>query len=90
MEHSIPKTPHALATMNDEAIRATVAAKFALNPEEVALLAGDEDGAYFSEETPGLLCCLVIGMKDGFLYLVTGEVDSEGAHLNNLKCDIVA
>ena len=90
MEHSIPKTPHALATMNDEAIRSAVASRFALNPEEMTLLVADEDGVYFSEETPGLLCCLVVGMKEGFLYLFTGEVDAEGAHLNNLKCDIVA
>lgn len=84
------KTSHAIAAMNEELIRGVAASKFALHPEEMMLLLTDEDGVYFSEETPGLLCCLVVGMQDGFLYLVTGEVDADGVHLKNLKCDIVA
>lgn len=86
----LQKKPHDLARENEELLKKQLISKFSLTTEEVKLLLDEEDGVYWSEENPELLCCLAVGTQDGFLYLVTGEVDAKDMSLKNLQCDIVA
>ena len=64
-------------------------ANFSVSSDELKLLL-KEDGVYWSKEEPDTLCCLVVGKKNGFLYLVTGEVGADRKNLQNFKCSIVA
>lgn len=83
------QTPHELARKNEAVIKEAIGRKFSILPEDLSLLTNDEDGVYFSEESPHTLCCIVVGKKNGFLYLVTSEVAPENQELKNLKCDII-
>ncbi len=79
-----------MAEINSERIKSQIAVKFALVPEEIDLLSDEEDGVYWSEDVPGWWCCLAVGAREGFLYLVSAEVDADGVTLKNFKCEIVA
>jgi hypothetical protein len=83
-------SPHDLAKRFEQEIKETIAKKFSIDDRYLSLLLEDEDGAYWSKEEPGTLCCLVVGEKDGHLYLVTAKLAQEGKNLDNLKCDVIS
>lgn len=82
--------PHDIAKIFESAIRDKVSEKFSTSLEDLSLLLDDEDGVYVSQEDPDTLCCFVVDQKSGFLYLVTGKLDSDRKQLENLKADIVS
>lgn len=92
MEQDNQKTinPHELAKLFETQIKGVVAEKFSISPDDLALLLEDKDGVYLSQEEPDILCCFVVGQKNGFLYLVTGKIEENGKSLTNLKSDIVS
>ena len=92
MEQDNQKTisPHELAKTFVAQIKGVVAEKFSISPDDLALLLEDKDGVYLSKEEPDTLCCLVVGQKNGFLYLVTAKITGGGGSLDNFKCDIVS
>jgi len=86
-EKTIP--PRELANKFELKIRGAVAKKFASDERYLSLLE-DEDGVYWSQEEPGTLCCLVVGEKDGHLYLVTSRLAEDGKNLSDFKCDVIS
>lgn len=82
--------PHELARTFEAQIKNTVSEKFSVPLDDLNLLLEDEDGVYLSREETGTLCCLVVGQKNGFLYLVTAKIEEGGKNLINLKSDIVS
>lgn len=82
--------PHGLAKVFESQIKDVIARKFSVEPRDLALLFEDKDGVYLSQEEPDTLCCLVLGQKNGFLYLVTGKLEEDGQKITNLKTDIVS
>ena len=82
--------PHELAKFFEFQIKEVVAEKFSVSPDDLSLLLEDKDGVYLSQEEVNTLCCLVVGQKNGFLYLVTGKVEEDGKSLTNLKSDIIS
>lgn len=83
-------SPHELAEKFEREIKETVAKKFAADGNYLSLLLKDEDGAYWSREEEGTLCCLVVGEKDGHLYLVTAKMTEDGGRLTDFKCDVIS
>ena len=82
--------PHELARSCEYQIKEVIAKKFSVSPDELELLLGDKDGVYMSQEEPNTLCCLVVGRKNGFLYLVTGKIEENGKSVTGLKTDIIS
>jgi hypothetical protein len=85
----IPLTPHHLAQEHAVLLKDSVAQKFGITPENIDLLLDNADGVYLSKEDPNTLCCLATDQKNGFLYLITGKIDSTGKILSDFICDIV-
>ena len=82
--------PHELAKTFESQIKGVIAEKFSVALDDLTLLLEDKDGVYLSQEEPDTICCLVVGQKNGFLYLVTAKVEEGGKSLTNLKSDIVS
>ena len=76
--------------MFEPQIKRVVSEKFSVDPDDLEALIGDKDGAYLSKEEADTLCCLVVGRKSKFLYLVAGKVAKDGKDLTNLRADIVS
>ncbi len=83
-------SPHDLAKRFEREIKETIAKRFSIDDKYLSLLLEDEDGVYWSKEEPGALCCLVVGEKDGHLYLVTAEITKDKENLDNFKCDVIS
>lgn len=81
---------HELAKKFEFQIKGVVAEKYSLTSGELSLLLEDKEGIYLSKEEPDTLCCFVVGQKNGYLYLVTANIDEEGKNLNKFKCDIIS
>ena len=82
--------PGELAKMFEPQIKRVVSEKFSVAPDDLETLIGDKDGAYLSKEEADTLCCLVVGRKSKFLYLVAGKIAKDGKDLTNLRADIVS
>jgi len=82
--------PRELAKKFEIEIKDYVAKKFAINQSELSLLLEDEQGAYFSKQEPNSLCIFVVGVKNGYLYLVTAELEGGGQGLLKFKSEIVS
>jgi len=82
------RNPYTLANKFAPEILGAVSAEFNLM-EEVSLLSEDESGIYMSKEEPDMLCCLVLGNKNGHLYLVTGKVSTDGKVLSDFKTAVI-
>ena len=82
--------PHKLAKIFESQIKDVVLEKFSIAPDDLTLLLEDKDGVYLSQEESDTLCCLVLGQKNGFLYLVTGKIEEDGKSLTNIKSDVVS
>ncbi len=82
--------PHELAKSFEVQIKGAVVKKFSVPQDDLSLLLGDKDGVYLSQEEPNTLCCLVVGKKNGFLYLVTGKVEGGKNQLSDFKSDIIS
>lgn len=83
-------SPHELAKKFEHEIKEVIVKKFFVSFKELSILIKDEDGVYWSEEEPGTLCCLVVGARNGHLYLVTAKASKDGEKLDNFKCDTVS
>ncbi len=83
-------SPHGLAKTFESFIKRVIAEKFFLAPEDLLLLSEDKDGIYVSKEDPNILCCLVVGQKNGYLYLVTAKMIEGGKSLDTFRCDIIS
>jgi len=83
-------SPHELARKFEFQIKETVAKRFSIAFDDLFLLLEDKDGVYLSEEESNVLCCFVVGQKNGFLYLVTANIVENGISLNNFKSDIIS
>jgi len=83
------RNPHTLANKFAPEILSAVSAGFNLLEEEVSLLSEDESGIYMSKEEPDMLCCLVLGNKNGHLYLVTGKVSTDGKSISDFKTAVI-
>ena len=82
--------PHELAKIFESQIKDVISEKFSIASDDLALLLEDKDGIYLSKEEPHTLCCLVVGQKNGFLYLVTAKITEDGKGLDNFKSDIIS
>lgn len=80
-------SPREIVKKFEAQIKASIMAKFAVSSDELSVLP-DEDAAYFSEKEPGTLCALVLGEKNGHLYLVCSRPSEEG--LDDIKADILS
>ena len=83
------KTPRALALEYESSIKDSVVTLSDLDPAHLMLLSEDEDGAYWSQKEPGMLCVLVLGQENGHLYLVTSQWDDQQGCLSDFKCGIL-
>lgn len=81
---------HELAKKFEVQIKEAIAQKFPVPPEELSLLLEDKEGVYLSEEEPNTLGCLIVGQKNGYLYLVTAKIEEDGQSLRDFKSDIVS
>ena len=84
------KTPYDWVQLYRAEIEQCLESCFSVPADELALLLEEKDGAYWSEKEPNTLCCLVVGKKNGLLYLVTGEAGIDRKNIQNFKCSIVA
>ena len=82
-------TPHDIARKFELLIKGAVAKRFFINPDELSILLEDEDGVYVTDTEPDILCSLVIGLKNGSMYLVTAKILDNGKGLENFKPDII-
>ena len=82
--------PGELAKMFEPRIKRVISEKFSVAPDDLETLIKDKDGAYLSKEEADTLCCLVVGRKSKFLYLVAGKIAKDGKDLTNLRADIVS
>lgn len=87
-----PKTPapHELAARFQTQIKATVAEKYSLAVGDLSLLLEDQNGIYLSKIKPHVLCCFVVGLKNGRLYLVIAKIEKSGMKLSGFKCQKIA
>ena len=84
-------SPHRLAEKFEQQIKAAITNKFSgTTADDLRLLTDKEDGVYISEADPGTLCCLVVGLKDKYLYLVTGDIVKEKTELKHFNAMIVS
>lgn len=83
-------SPYELAQAFTSKIKGIIAEKFSLASEDLSLLLEDKDGVYVSKEEPDTLCCLVLGEKNGYLYLVTAKMTEGGKSLDTFKCDVIS
>ena len=88
-QRETPLTPHDLAQEHVTLLKDSIVQKFGIAPEDINLLLNNADGVYFSKEDPKVLCCLATDQKNGFLYVITGKIDSTGKILSDFICDIV-
>lgn len=82
--------PHELAKKFEVEIKETIIKNFTVPSEELTILFDDEAGIYLSKKEPNTLCCLVVGEKDGHLYLVTAEIEKDNKGLGNFKTRIIS
>ena len=80
--------PGELAKMFEPQIKRAISEKFSVAPDDLETLI--KDGAYLSQKEVDTLCCLVVGRKSKFLYLVAGKIAKNGKDLTNLRADIVS
>lgn len=83
-------SPHELARRFEREIKEAIVKKFSADDRYLSLLLEDEDGAYWSQEEPGTLCCLVVGEKDGHLYLVSAKMAQDREGLDNFRCNVIS
>lgn len=78
-----------LAKKYQTQIREAIAERFPVSSvDELAILV-DEDAIYIDEEFPLILCCLVVGKENKYLYLVTADIDEE-KRLDGFTAQIVS
>lgn len=81
---------HFVARKFESEIKKILEEKYDLNPEDLVLLLDDEDGVYLDDKDPSILCVMVVGQKNGYLYLVTAKIEENNSGLTNFKSDIVS
>lgn len=82
--------PYQLAKNFESQIKDTIVKKFSVPSNQLKLLLEFDHGVYLSQEEINTLCCFVLGEENGFLYLVTGEIDKDGETLTNFKTSIIS
>jgi hypothetical protein len=82
--------PHGLAKQYEESIKGAVLDGMGVPAEELELLIKDQHGVYFSEQNPNTLCCLVLGVENGHLYLVTGEFSETDNTISDFKVTTIS
>jgi hypothetical protein len=82
--------PYQLAKTFELQIKNAITKKFSVPSNELKLLLEHDNGVYLSQEEANTLCCFVLGQKNGFLYLVTGEINQNGENLTNFKAGIIS
>jgi len=83
-------SPHQLAKIFEFQIKNIITEKYSIPPQELSLLLNHPNGVYFSQKETQLLCVLVVGKKNGFLFLVTAKVFENGKKLTNFKSSIIS
>jgi hypothetical protein len=83
-------SPHELAEKFEHEIKEAITKRFSVDGRYLSLLLQDEEGVYWSQEEAGTLCCLVVGEKDGHLYLVTAEMTEDRQGLGNFRSDMIS
>jgi hypothetical protein len=78
--------PRALALRHSAVLKGALAVAFPVAEESLALVLEEKDGAYWSQEEPGMLAVLVVSEEDGHLYLVTSRWDAKQECLCDLRC----
>ncbi len=82
---------HRLVENFEQQIKEAITNKFSgTTADDLRLLTDKEDGVYISKADPGTLCCLVVGLKDKFLYLVTADISREKTALKYFNAMIVS
>ena len=81
---------HNLAEKFEDRIKKAVTERFSDSADELVLLTDKKDGVYISREDPSALCCLVVGKKSKFLYLVTAVIDEDQRELSNFSAMIIS
>lgn len=82
--------PLEIAKKYEGQIKAVIAAKFNLSENDIELLLDRTNGAYFSREEAGTLCCFAVGIKSGLLYLAAIRLNEKGEYSGEVKVGIVA
>ena len=67
MKHTI----HNLAEKYEKDIKDVVTKRFSESADNLVPLINKKNGVYISGEDPSTLCCMVVGKKSKYLYLVT-------------------
>lgn len=84
-------SPHRLAEKFERQIKKAVMQDDAsITEHNLQLMTDKEDGVYISKEDPGIVCCLVLEKRNGFLYLVTADRDEKKTNLENFLAKKIA
>ena len=87
---SMNDTTHNLAEKLKKQIKKTITGQFSDAVDDLVLLTDKKDGVYISKEDPSTLCCLVVGKKSKFLYLVTANMEENQERLSNFGVRIIS
>ncbi|MCK5096023.1 MAG: hypothetical protein KAR24_01570 [Candidatus Pacebacteria bacterium] len=87
---NIPKDLHALASQYETQIKDTIVQRFGVEPQDLRVLLEEEQGVYMSNKDPERICCLVVGISSGLLYLVSAKVVGDGDKPQDFLADVIA